>query len=430
MHITRAATPAPGWPAPKARVGSAHGFSLTLPSPVPHDLRAVSGAQVLLRFSRLAASADDPHAVLRLLAEAATTEVGADAAAVLRLTPEGRVQLAAATGLPPEIVMAPIEAESIGPELAMQLVARSGGEFSDARVVPLVADGDLFGALVLLCRHACASDDAHDALAQGLADLAAVALSKAAKFAELTRSYDELRASRELLVQSEKLRALGQMAAGVSHDLKNLLNPLGLLLELLRRRIARGQDVTSVVDQLEAALKAGVETVERLREFSRQEREHTPQRVELDREVARAAEVCLARTRQIPGLRLREDLRSQATLLVVASELFNSIVNLVLNATEAMPSGGTISLSTGSDGTHAWIVVEDEGPGMPPEVERRVFEPFFTTKAEGTGLGLANVYAFVRRHGGTVEVRTAPGAGTRFTLRFPLRDQPRPLETD
>jgi signal transduction histidine kinase len=379
----------------------------------------VSAAEVLLRFSRMAASADEPDAILRLLAQSSTGEVGADAAAVLRVTPSGQVVVAASVGLPPELSAAPIEAEIIGPELAAELISRTEGRFVDARVVPLVADGDLFGVLVLLCHVECTRVDEHGPLAQGLGDLAAIALSKAAKYAELQRSYEQLRASREALAQAEKLRALGQMAAGVSHDLKNLLNPLGLLTQLLRRRIQRGQDALPVVDQLEAALKTGVETLERLREFSRQEREHTPQRVQLDREVARAVEVCRPRVHQVSGLEITEALDSGATVLVVASDLFNAVVNLVLNATEAMPAGGRITVRTGIEASEPWLSVEDDGPGMPPEIERRVFEPFFTTKAEGTGLGLANVYAFMQRHGGRVELRTEPGAGTRFVLRFP-----------
>jgi signal transduction histidine kinase len=367
----------------------------------------------------MAASADEPDAILRLLAQSSTGEVGADAAAVLRVTPSGQVVVAASVGLPPELSAAPIEAEIIGPELAAELISRTEGRFVDARVVPLVADGDLFGVLVLLCHVECTRVDEHGPLAQGLGDLAAIALSKAAKYAELQRSYEQLRASREALAQAEKLRALGQMAAGVSHDLKNLLNPLGLLTQLLRRRIQRGQDALPVVDQLEAALKTGVETLERLREFSRQEREHTPQRVQLDREVARAVEVCRPRVHQVSGLEITEALDSGANVLVVASDLFNAVVNLVLNATEAMPAGGKITVRTGIEASEPWLSVEDDGPGMPPEIERRVFEPFFTTKAEGTGLGLANVYAFMQRHGGRVELRTEPGAGTRFVLRFP-----------
>jgi signal transduction histidine kinase len=103
-----------------------------------------------------------------------------------------------------------------------------------------------------------------------------------------------------------------------------------------------------------------------------------------------------------------------------AADLVAAVVNLVANAIDAMPRGGTITVSTGVDDAGPWLEVADDGPGMPPEVRDRVFEPFFTTKGEaGTGLGLAMVYACMVRHAGTVELTSAPGQGSRFRLRFP-----------
>ena len=101
-----------------------------------------------------------------------------------------------------------------------------------------------------------------------------------------------------------------------------------------------------------------------------------------------------------------------------ASEAVSAIVNLIVNATDAMPTGGVITVRTGAETGGGWIDVIDDGPGMPPEVESRVFEPFFTTKPEGTGLGLAIVYAFVQRHQGKIQLETAPGRGTRIRLWF------------
>jgi len=103
-----------------------------------------------------------------------------------------------------------------------------------------------------------------------------------------------------------------------------------------------------------------------------------------------------------------------------SADIVSAIVNLVVNAIDAMPNGGNITLRTGESDGASFVQVADDGPGMPPEVESRIFEPFFTTKgAEGTGLGLAMVYACMQRHGGSVKVETAPGRGTTFTLSFP-----------
>ena len=102
------------------------------------------------------------------------------------------------------------------------------------------------------------------------------------------------------------------------------------------------------------------------------------------------------------------------------ADIVSAMVNLIVNAIEAMNGGGTIVLRTGASDNQGWVQVSDDGPGMAPGVESRIFEPFFTTKGDdGTGLGLAMVYACMQRHGGTVKVDTAPGKGTTFTLSFP-----------
>jgi len=109
----------------------------------------------------------------------------------------------------------------------------------------------------------------------------------------------------------------------------------------------------------------------------------------------------------------------------VPAELIAAVVNLVVNAIDAMQEQGeSITVATGRDDQgRAWVRVRDDGPGMPPEVARRVFEPFFSTKGEsGTGLGLANVYAFARRHGGDVTLESSPGEGATFTIFFPPAD--------
>ena len=118
--------------------------------------------------------------------------------------------------------------------------------------------------------------------------------------------------------------------------------------------------------------------------------------------------------------RVSEELAPTPQVVAQSGEIVSAILNLVVNAIDAMPSGGTITLRTGQTDTSSWVAVQDDGPGMPPEIERRVFEPFFTTKGEeGTGLGLAMVYACMQRHGGSVALETAPGRGTTFTLSFP-----------
>lgn len=249
-------------------------------------------------------------------------------------------------------------------------------------------------------------------------------LAEAAARREQARMREQLRHSEIALARSEKLRALGQMAAGITHDLKNLLAPMSLHIQLVERALRSGAtaDAQSSVVEMKQILDRGIRTIERLREFSRQSPERRPESVDLNKVACEATEV--ARPRMAQGRRalsvIKQTLNSPPPVLAQADEILSAVVNLIVNAIDALPDGGTILVSTGEERGGAWIEVEDDGPGMPPEVEQRVFEPFFSTKgAEGTGLGLAMVYACAARHGGSVTLKTAVGAGARFRLWFP-----------
>ena len=224
------------------------------------------------------------------------------------------------------------------------------------------------------------------------------------------------------LRQAHKLRALGQMAAGVAHDLKNILNPIGLWVSVLERRLAKGEEVGSTLTEIRAALKRGSETVDVLRNFARQAPERVvAQPVEIDTVAREAIELCLPRATEQPvKISMREQLAGAPSVRVDASELLSALVNLVSNAIDALPNGGSVTLASGSSEEGAWVEVADTGVGMPPEVIKRAFEPFFSTKGEaGTGLGLAMVYAFALRNRGQVKLASEPGRGTSIRLVFP-----------
>ncbi len=379
---------------------------------------------VLVHFGRLASAQAEPRDILPLLVEAALTHAGATAALALRITESGRLRVVATRGCPRALDSWEPESDSIGSELAGELLEACG--FPDGRAweLPLVSSGDLFGVLVLVGGRDYSIEGEGLALAQGLADLAATSLDRNEKYAELARSYVQLRASREALAQGEKLRALGQMAAGISHDLKNILNPLSLQLEVLKRRIARdpaaaGEVVTTIAD----VVRHGLDVVERLRAFSRQEEEpESAEPVQLDRVMTTAVELCRPRLGEQSSIRLDERPGDPPPVIARTSELVTAVVNLILNAVDALHGQpGTIAVRTGAADDGAWIEVEDDGPGMAAHLAKRVFEPFFTTKPEGTGLGLAMVYAFVQRHRGKATLDSTPGRGTRIRLWFPER---------
>jgi signal transduction histidine kinase len=378
--------------------------------------------RLLLEFGRLTTEAAGPEGLLPLLADTCVDPagVGASAAVVLRVQSDGRLVVAIARGVPAVLESFSQELETVDGALGLELRA-AWGETSRAVVTyPLVSSGDIYGALVIFSAEGGTIAREQEELAEGLADLVAVALDKAARYAALAQSYADLRASREALAKSEKLRALGEMAAGISHDLKNILNPLALQLDLLRRRISKDPAAAlTVVANMEEAVRSGVDVVERLRAFSRQAPEAEAEAVDLNATVETALELCRPRVTQGQGLQLGSEPGQPPPVLARRSELHTAVVNLVFNAIDAMPSGGQIVLRTGGDEGGGWIEVADTGPGMSEELQKRIFEPFFTTKAQGTGLGLAMVYAFVQRYHGKVTLSTRPGEGTRFRLWFP-----------
>jgi signal transduction histidine kinase len=329
--------------------------------------------------------------------------------------------------LPPKLAELDVGDAEFDSELERAWIARCAEAYGATHARPLVGGDGLFGSVTMFFKGTCAQEQLE--LAEGLIDLSALALENLARLDQLARSHAELRASQERLIRSEKLRALGEMAAGVSHDLKNILNPLSLHLQMAQRRIQQGRDEDASKNLLEMkqVLERGVQTIDRLRDYGRQSREPRPEdAVNLATLVREASEIARPRI-AAHGVSIRYVFNEgePANVRGHSGDIVSALVNLIVNAIDAMSSNGTITLSTGSSEDGSWVEVADDGPGMPPEVEKRVFEPFFTTKGdEGTGLGLAMVYACMKRHGGTVKLQTAPGQGTRFRLDFPKPGRP------
>ncbi len=389
-----------------------------------HPLSMPQGsANILLQFTRVATEAGAHAEILPLLTRASIEQLGADAAAVVAIMGD-QAQVVAANGLSANLLGWSTEAETIGPELGQQIATASGERFAQSTVRVLASGGSLFGALVLLFRDAQPVNQACSDLADGLADLAATAMSTAARHEQLQAAHAELRASQDHLVRTEKLRALGQMAAGVAHDLKNILSPISMHLQLLNIFLKKGDihESQESIAEMQLIVRRGVETLERIRQFSQQAPETTFESVDLQRLLREAADISRPRMSSGSGAlsRFREELGDPPLVRGKPGELVAALVNLIVNAIDALQGGGTITLRTREVSGGVEVDVSDDGPGMPPEVERQVFEPFFTTKGEaGTGLGLAMVYSCVQRHGGRISLVTAPQKGTTFTLWFP-----------
>jgi signal transduction histidine kinase len=383
--------------------------------------------EVLVRFGELLANAAGAQAVMQELANSAVSDLAAKAAVIVAIGEDGVAHVGAKAGLHGDCTGFPGDAD-IDASLADDLKARCP-EIAEDQVVPLMlaSGGDLFGMALLVFPKEADLDGHRMQLARGIAALAASGLSQAARYAQLARSYADLRASREVLERGQKLRSLGEMAAGVSHDLKNILNPLSLHLQFIQRGLpADATDARESVVEMRGVLQRGLQTIERLREFSRQAPSGKAEIADPDGLVREALAITKARlhsSQHDRHYRLVEELGAARKIRVQTAEAVAAVVNLIVNAVDAMPTGGTITVATGERDSETFIRIADDGPGMSPEVEARVFEPFFTTKGqEGTGLGLAMVYAFVQRSHGRVTLETAPGKGAAFTLWFPSVD--------
>jgi signal transduction histidine kinase len=349
---------------------------------------------------------------------------GATACAVVCIVGDD-VKIVASQNLPREFHGWRADADELGVELSKTFLDTAKGAFATARTMPMISHHNLYGVVVCLFAKGAEPPPHKVELADALVDLAAIALGHFAQLAELRRAHDELRKTQRALVQAEKLRALGQMASGVAHDLKNILNPLSMHVQLIERAVKKKnvEDVAEETTAMRDVITRGVQTIERLRDYGRQESEASAAPIDLDKLATEAATIAKPRlsasTKKIPRIALQ--LGKPPSLLGRADEILNAVVNLVINAIDAMKDiGGTVTIETGEEGGRPFVRVRDTGPGMPPEVESRVFEPFFSTKGdEGTGLGLAMVYACMQHHAGSVDLQTAVGEGTSFTLRFP-----------
>ena len=249
-----------------------------------------------------------------------------------------------------------------------------------------------------------------------LAALAAMAVMAAALAALATRRLAERRLARNRAITMQKLEALGQMTASVSHDFRNLLAVMTSTLRLVRKR---GPD-EAVLRAAEEAVERGTRLISQLLAFSKRD-SLVVEPADLNALLDSLAEVL--RHAAGPGVRLVIDKAEGLPFCKADQTQFDAaLMNLVVNARQAMPDGGRVTVTTRAAGARGVeLVVTDTGTGIAPGDLRRIFEPFFTTKADvGTGLGLAQVYGFMRRIGGDVTVASTVGAGTTFTLLFPL----------
>jgi len=331
-----------------------------------------------------------------------------------------------------ELVYEPDISQTRSP-LAAQLLQ---GGLEAVVISPLSVDGRVFGVLVAARASANSFSSGDCEFLRQLSEHLSLATHQAQLHSSLQTAYEDLRQSQQSVMQQERLRALGQLASGIAHDINNALSPAALYTQaLLEREVSLSQEARDRLVIVNRAIDDVGATVARMRTFYRpRDVELTLSPIDLNQLLQQVAELTRARWRDMAQqhgtvIELQGEYAPQLPAVMGAeSEIRDALTNLVLNAVDAMPGGGTLTLRTrvketrvsANEATRSVIVeVRDTGTGMTEAVRNRCLEPFFTTKGErGTGLGLAMVYGMAQRHSADLEIDSEPGRGTTMRIAF------------
>ncbi len=304
--------------------------------------------------------------------------------------------------------------------------------------VPVKVGGRVVGVLSIRTRREGGFSAEDLKIATAFASQAAVALENSRLYHEIQRAHHELALTQSQLTQAQKMEAVGQLAGGIAHDFNNLLTVIMGRSELLLRSLKPADPVRQGIELVQKAAGRAADLTRQLLAFSRKQ---VLQPTSLD------LNGVIANLEPMLGRVIGESISLVTSLDPVLghvradpSQIEQVLMNLVVNARDAMPQGGRLSIETthvemdaafvrrhpgASPGAYMMLAVGDTGVGMPPEVQAHIFEPFFTTKGpgKGTGLGLATVYGIVKQSEGYIEVDTEPGRGTTFRIYLPRVDE-------
>ncbi|MGQ3050821.1 MAG: ATP-binding protein [Roseateles sp.] len=302
-------------------------------------------------------------------------------------------------------------------------------------LVPLSSQGGVFG-VILAARATGDSFSSTDCeFLRQLGEQVALALHQAELYTALRKAYDTLEQSQTAALKQERLRALGEMASGIAHDINNAVSPLVLYIEsLLKHEAGLSAAGRQKLATMQLAAEGIASTVERMREFHpTHDIAADTRHASVNAAIRQVIELTQARWRDA-ALRGGAKIDTETDLgpdipevQINAGDLRDAFTNLVFNAVDAMPNGGVLSFRTRCLTEHdnlpmVEVCIADTGVGMSAQTRRQCLEPFFTTKAgRGTGLGLAMVYAMVQRNHGRLDIDTAPGKGTTVRMQLPVQ---------
>jgi len=394
--------------------------------------------------------------LLDFIVELVSNELDAERVSLMLVNEQGtELSIAASRGLDPSIVTqtrVPLGSGVAGRVAKEGKQLYSSGDPSDPTVeagghpgahgpfasipisvsVPIRTPTNVLGVLNVTGRRESRPFDEDDSsYLSALAGQLAVALERARQAESLQTAYDSLRRTQDELVATGRLKAIGEMAAGVAHDFNNLLNGILVNSQLIQRDLdkdgvprARVRKQAGLVEKL--ALQ-GADTVRRLQDFAGIRKDRPSERVDLNDAVRRAVELTTPKWQGelgASGVRIEIEVALPPIPPITGNvrELTQAISNLIFNAVEAMPKGGRIRIITSENDKGVRVTISDTGCGMSQEVQEHLFESFFTTKADGQGLGLSVVRGIIRRLGGEIEIESRPEEGTSIAMVFPPAD--------
>jgi signal transduction histidine kinase len=290
---------------------------------------------------------------------------------------------------------------------------------------PLRAGTRTVGILQCVCSRPTGLKVEQVQLLYLVADLLGPAISNCQLFDRLRLTCEELRTTQAQLIRNEKLRAIGELASGMAHDFNNSLCGVVGFIEVTMMDKQLTSSSRSNLELARTCALNAAQTVHRVQDFARVRKNTGFLRVDVNDLVLSTLELTRPKWENLERsgkpIALNMETAAAVPILGNVAELREVLTNLVFNAVDAMPGGGTLTVRAWSEADTVLVSVTDTGLGMSPAVQQRLFEPFFTTKGErGNGMGLSVAFGIVKQHGGDITVASEPGRGSTFTLRLPV----------
>ncbi len=286
---------------------------------------------------------------------------------------------------------------------------------------PLFSKQGIVGALIILAGDESAWQEHSFRLLEAVGRQVGVAIENARLYTQISRYADELSRSQAQLVQAEKLAAMGRLTVYIAHELNNPLQAVQNCLHLVIHRSLSREKSREFLGMAQEEVERLIKTVQRMLDFNRPS---ATRDLEADIHTIIQDVVALVNKRaQRAHVSIRQAFSPDMPLLRADKDQLKQVfLNLVLNAIEAMPNGGELSIATRYDRQDGWayIALRDQGVGLSAEVMAHIFEPFYTTKSKGTGVGLSISYGLIEQHGGDIEVESIEGKGSCFTVKLPI----------